>query len=64
MRNPKLHEQLRKWGGGIELLPHPSYSPDLAPSYCHLLRSMAHFLRERNFENIEAMEMDLTKFFA
>ena len=36
--------------GGIELLSNPVYSPDFAPSNCHLFRSMAHFLRGRNFE--------------
>ena len=50
--------------GGIELLPHPAYSPDLAPSDYHLLRSIAHFLRGRNFENIEAVEMGVAEFFA
>jgi hypothetical protein len=28
----------------LELLPHPAYSPDLAPSDYYLFRSMAHFL--------------------
>ena len=50
--------------GGIELLPHPVYSPDLAPSDYHLFRSMAQFLRGRNFENFEAVEVGLTEFFA
>ena len=50
--------------GEIELLPHPAYSPDLAPSDYHLFRFMAHFLRGRNFENIEAVEVGLTKLFA
>ena len=50
--------------GGIKLLPHPAYNPDLAPSDYHLLRSMAHFLRGRNFENCEAMEVCLIEFFA
>ena len=49
---------------GIELLPHPSYSRDLAPSDYQLFRSMAHFLRRRNFENTEAVEVGLTEFFA
>ena len=47
--------------GGIELLPHPAYSPELAPSDYHLFRFMAHFLRGRNSENIE---VGLTEFFA
>ena len=50
--------------GGIELLPHPAYSPDLAPSDYHLFPPMAHFLRGRNFENFEAVEVGLTEFFA
>ena len=45
--------------GGIELLPHPAYRPDLAPSGYHLFRSMAHSLRGRNFENIEAVEPEI-----
>ena len=49
--------------GGIELLPHPAHSTDLAPSYYHLFRSMAHYLRGRYFENIEAVEVGLTEFF-
>jgi histone-lysine N-methyltransferase SETMAR len=34
---------------GIELLPHPAFSPDLAPSEYCLFRSMAQFLRGKNF---------------
>ena len=37
-------------------MPHPAYSPDLAPSDYHLFRSMAHFLRGRRFENDEQVE--------
>ena len=36
--------------GGIELLPHPAYIPDLAPSDYHLFQSMTPFLRTRNFK--------------
>ena len=50
--------------GGMELLPHPAYSPDLESSNYHLFQPMAHFLCGRNFENIEAVEVGLTEFFA
>ncbi|GBP18807.1 Mariner Mos1 transposase [Eumeta japonica] len=32
-----------------EVLPHPPYSPDIAPSDCHLFQSMAHALSEQRF---------------
>ena len=50
--------------GGIELISHSANSPDLAPTNYHLFRSMAHFLRGRNFESIEDVEVSLTEFFA
>ena len=49
--------------GGIELLPHPEYNHDLAPSDYDLFRSMSHFLSKRNFENIEAVEVGLIEVF-
>ena len=49
---------------GMELLPHPAFSPDLVPSDYHLFQSMAHFLHERNFENTEAVEVGLTDLYA
>jgi [histone H3]-lysine36 N-dimethyltransferase SETMAR len=48
---------------GIELLPHPAYSPDLAPSDYHLFRSMAHFLRGRSFNNLDDVEDGCRAFF-
>jgi histone-lysine N-methyltransferase SETMAR len=48
----------------IELLPHPAYSPDLAPSDYHLFRSMAHFLRGRSFNNLVDVERGCREFFA
>ena len=42
---------------GIELLPHPPYSPDLAPSDYYLFRSMAHFIRGRQFKDIEDVKI-------
>jgi len=38
-----------KW----EVLPHPPYSPDVAPSDYHLFRSMAHGLADQHFRSYE-----------
>ena len=57
--NHKKNQELE----GIELLPLPAYSTDLASSDYHLFRSMAHFFHGRNFENIDVVEVDLTEFF-
>ncbi|KAG5321914.1 MOS1T transposase, partial [Pseudoatta argentina] len=43
-----LQRQKRK-----EVLPHPPYSPDIAPSNFHLFRSMAHGLADRRFHSYE-----------
>ena len=48
---------------GIEVLPHPAYSPDLAPSDYGLFRSMAHFLRGRQFANYEDVKIGCQEFF-
>ena len=49
---------------GLELLLHPAYSPDLAPSdYC-LFRSMSTFLRGRRFDKIEDIEKACRQYFA
>ena len=49
---------------GIELLPHPAYSPDLAPSDYYLFRSLAHFLRGRSFSNVNDVEIACSEFFS
>lgn len=49
---------------GIELMPHPAYSPDLAPSDYHMFNSMAHFLRGRTFGNLNEVEAGVREFFA
>lgn len=49
---------------GIELLPHPPYSPDLAPSDYYLFRSMAHYLQGKSFLNVEDVRNGITEFFA
>ena len=50
--------------GEIELLPHPTYSPDLVPSDYNLFQSMVYFLYGRNSRNIKAVEVGLTELFA
>lgn len=48
---------------GIELLPHPAYSPDLAPLDYYLFRSMANFFKGRNFKNQQEVEIGCRDFF-
>ena len=48
---------------GWTLLPHPPYSPDLAPSDYHLFRSLAHYLERRKFVNEDALKLALETFF-
>jgi len=45
----KTYLETLKW----EILPHPPYSPDLAPSDYHLFRSMRHVLPEEKFSSYE-----------
>lgn len=42
-----------KW----DVLPHPPYSPDIAPSDFHLFRSMAHDLSQQSFKNYEDIKI-------
>lgn len=49
---------------GWEMLPHPAYSPDLAPSDYHLFASMGHALKDQHFKTSEDVENWLTEWFA
>ena len=49
---------------GWEILPHPPYSPDLAPSDYHLFRSLQNFLRGKFYDNVKHIENDLKDFLA
>jgi len=38
---------------GWEILPHATYSPDLASSNYHLFQSLQHYLSESQFKSVE-----------
>ena len=44
-------------------IPHPPYSPDLAPTDYHLYRSLSNYLREKKFNDESQIKMDLLNFF-
>lgn len=46
-----------------EVLPHPPYSPDLAPSDFYLFRALQQFIKEKKYENIEDIKNDISSFF-
>lgn len=48
----KTYLETLKW----EILPHPPYSPDVAPSDYHLFRSMAHGLAGQCFDSFEKVK--------
>ncbi|GFY05251.1 mariner Mos1 transposase [Trichonephila clavipes] len=49
----KTYLETLKW----EVLLHPLYSPDLAPSDYHLFRSMAHGLADQHFRSYEKIDV-------
>lgn len=58
-RNTKAALATLEW----EILLHPPYSPDLAPSDYHLFRSLTNHLRDRCFDKEEDLRQDLNAFF-
>jgi len=44
-------------------VPHPPYSPDLAPSDYHLFRALKHHLQNKKFENEDQLKNALSDFF-
>ncbi|XP_076381130.1 histone-lysine N-methyltransferase SETMAR-like [Megalopta genalis] len=48
---------------GWEVMSHPPYSPDLAPTDYHLFLSLQNFLHGKNFSNDDSLKSQLIKFF-
>lgn len=46
-----------------QLMPHPPYSPDIAPCDYHLFRGLKTFLRGKKFDNLEQIENVLNQYF-
>lgn len=57
----KTREKIREleW----EVLPHPPYSPDMAPSDYHLFRALTRFLEGRKFRDEDEVKMTIGQFF-
>jgi histone-lysine N-methyltransferase SETMAR len=49
---------------GWVTIPHPPYSPDLAPTDYHLFRSLSNHLREKKFDDENNLKTDLADFFS
>ena len=49
---------------GWELVPHPPYSPDLAPSDYHLFRPMKNWMRAKEYDDEQELITDLNAYFA
>ena len=56
----KTSLKMLKW----EVLPHPPYFPDIAPSDYYLFRSMAHGLADQQFRSYEDIEKCLDSWIA
>ena len=46
-----------------EVLPYPSYSPDLDPADYHLFRSFSNYLKEKQFDDLNQLKNTLNTFF-
>lgn len=53
-------KKLMNWG---EVLPHPIYSHDIAPSDFHLIRPLKHFLSRKKFENFDDVQNAISRYF-
>lgn len=48
---------------GWDVLPHPPYSPDIAPSDYHLFRSLQNALNGKSFDSLDTLKHYLDQFF-
>jgi [histone H3]-lysine36 N-dimethyltransferase SETMAR len=48
---------------GWEVLPHPPYSPDMAPSDFHLFTSLKGWLKGRHYNDIEEVRAGIQDYF-
>jgi histone-lysine N-methyltransferase SETMAR len=48
---------------GWVTVPHPPYSPDLAPTDYYFYRSLSNYLHEKKFDDENDLKMDLVNFF-
>lgn len=48
----------------FRLVPHPPYSPDIAPSDYHLFRSLQNHLGNQKFDDLQDLELWLNKYFS
>ena len=48
---------------GWEVIPHPAYSPDIAPSDYYLFRSLEHFLSGKKYKDMDDIKYGLLEFF-
>ncbi|GFU79935.1 mariner Mos1 transposase [Trichonephila clavipes] len=69
--SPRQRETSHKFGHlpkasqlELDTMPHPPYSPDLAPSDYYLFRSFQKFLDGKTFTSNEEVKNDLDQFFA
>lgn len=46
-----------------DIIPHPPYSPDIAPSDYYLFRSLEHFIAGKSFKDSASIKMTLDQFF-
>lgn len=49
---------------GWQVLPHPPYSPDIAPTDYHLFRSLQHHLEDKEYDDQQQLDTDIRTFFA